>query len=141
MKGIFYALTSPDFYLFEALGNLLPDSEKPPRRKGTLSSMLKKPRTVFSTLQKRILQVCAVMMMMGGIILAIDQFVVRKDEPSTQEQLATLEEGLGLAQRNDDASKSALRDALAGFEPLTGPIGELGADPHPRRGRRPTLAL
>ncbi|MCP5195621.1 MAG: apolipoprotein A1/A4/E family protein [Gammaproteobacteria bacterium] len=88
--------------------------------------MLKKPSTVFSTLQKRILQGCAVMMMIGGVILAIDKFVVRKDEPSTQEQLSTLEEELGLAQRNDDASKSALRNALAAFEPLTGPIGKLG---------------
>ncbi|HRW67835.1 MAG TPA: hypothetical protein P5032_19260, partial [Candidatus Competibacter sp.] len=74
--------------------------------------MLKKPSTVFSTLQKRILQGCAVILMMGGVILAIDQFVVRKDEPSTQEQLSILEGELGLAQRNDDASKSALRDAL-----------------------------
>jgi len=88
--------------------------------------MLKKPSTVFSTLQKRILQGCAVILMMGGVILAIDQFVVRKDEPSTQEQLSTLEGELGLAQRNDDASKSALRDALTAFEPLTGSIGELG---------------
>lgn len=81
---------------------------------------------MFGTLQKRILQVCAVIMVIGAAILAIDKFVVRKDEPSTQEQLSTLEEDLGLVQRDDHASKSALRDALAGFEPLTGPIGELG---------------
>ena len=81
---------------------------------------------MFSPLQKRTLQGCAVIMMIGVAILAIDRWVVRKDEPSTEQQLAALEDDLGLVQRDDPASKSALRNALAAFEPLTGPIGKLG---------------
>ena len=81
---------------------------------------------MFSPLQKRILQGCAVIMMIGVAILAIDRWVVRKDEPSTEQQLATLEDDLGLVQRDDPASKSALRGALAAFEPLTGSIEALG---------------
>jgi hypothetical protein len=79
------------------------------------------PRT-----QLLILKICGVVIFVCLIILGIDKYIVRRHEPSTEEQLDRLTEELALEPRDDEASVEELRGLLSAFEEEIGRPNEIG---------------
>ena len=77
---------------------------------------------VFTPNQLLTLKICAVIIVVGLIILAIDRWFVRADEPTRDEQLGQVIEQNELQQLTDQAELDELRRKLQAFEAVTGQV-------------------
>lgn len=68
-----------------------------------------------------ILKICACIIIVGLVILAIDKFVVRRGEPSQEQRLEQLTDDLALANHSDDETvRQRLQAILTQHEDITG---------------------
>lgn len=72
-----------------------------------------------------ILKVCAVIIVIGLAILAIDRWIVRAGEPEPEQQRQALASEQGLLPVEDSATQAALQQRLQAFAELTGEVGEI----------------
>ncbi len=77
---------------------------------------------VFTPDQLLILKICAVVIAIGLIILAIDRWIVRADEPGREQQLSQIIEQNALQQITRQAELDSLQDKLQAFEAVTGRV-------------------
>ena len=80
---------------------------------------------VFTPDQLLILKICAVLIVVGLIILAIDRWIVRADEPGREEQLAQVMEQNALQPITGQAELDSLQDKLRAFEAVTGQVQKI----------------
>ncbi|NEV64012.1 hypothetical protein [Thiorhodococcus minor] len=73
-----------------------------------------------------ILIACALVIGLGLGVLAIDRWVVKRDLPPKEQQLAALAEDFGLTLRDDDVSLAELRALLSPFAATTGAPDRIG---------------
>jgi len=68
-----------------------------------------------------ILKICAVIIVVGLIILGIDKFIVRGDEPTEQQRVEQLSDDLSLDDlSNDEALKQRMTEILSSHQDITG---------------------
>lgn len=72
-----------------------------------------------------ILKICAVIIIIGLAILAIDRWIVRAGEPEPEQQRQALATEHGLEAVEDAAIKAALQQRLQAFGELTGEVGDI----------------
>ena len=82
---------------------------------------------MFSRSQVLILKTCAVVIGIGSLILAVDRFVIRGDEPSIEQQRADVVAELGLEVIRDRESLTRLESMLRALEPLKGRVTRIDA--------------
>ncbi|MGE4069552.1 MAG: hypothetical protein AB7E72_00075 [Lysobacterales bacterium] len=80
---------------------------------------------VFTPDQLLILKICAVVIVVGLIILAIDRWIVRADEPGREEQLAQVIEQNALQPITGQDELDSLQDKLRAFEAVTGQVQKI----------------
>lgn len=73
---------------------------------------------VFSTGQRRLLAICAVVIVLGGGVLLVDELFVRKAPPSLQDALPAVADRLGLALSFDSPDAALLTERLAALSEL-----------------------
>lgn len=81
---------------------------------------------MFSSAQKLILKICAIIIVLGLGILAIDRWIVNPDKPSQDERIQTLIGEFGLTPQTETGTLAAFEKKLGAFQDLTGKIQKIG---------------
>jgi hypothetical protein len=85
-------------------------------------SLMARTMDVFTPNQLLTLKICAVIIVVGLVILAIDRWIVRADEPAREQQLGQVIQQNELQQVTGQAGLDELQRKLQAFEAVTGQV-------------------